>query len=72
MPSPSPATINPFALLQDNDDNKVDDPTDSPTTAVALAVLDNDADNANDGPTTAVALSVLDHKTSKFLKHRQL
>ena len=72
MPSPNLATVNPFALLQDNDDNNVDDPTDSPATAAALAALGNNVDNATNGPTTAVALSVLDHETGKFLKHVQL
>ena len=48
------------------------DPTDSPTTAPALAVLDDNVDDATNSPTSAVVLSVLDHDTSKFLEHRQL
>jgi alpha-D-ribose 1-methylphosphonate 5-triphosphate synthase subunit PhnH len=48
------------------------DPTDSPTTAATLAVLDDDVDDATNSPTTAVVLSVLDHDTGKFLEHRQL
>jgi hypothetical protein len=67
MPFPSLATLNPFALLQDDDNNDVD-PTDSSTTAT----LDNDVDNATNNPTTAVAFSVLNHETGKFLEHRQL
>ena len=67
MPSHIPATVNPFALLQDDNDDKVDDPT-----AAALSVLDDDVNDATNGPTTALACSVLDHETGKFLEHRQL
>jgi hypothetical protein len=72
MPPPSLATINPFALLQDNNDNKANDPTNSLTTAASLSILDNDIDNITNNPTTAVAFSVLDQETGKFLKHRKL
>ena len=68
MPPPSLATVNPFALLQDNDNNDVD----SPTTIAAFVALDNDVNDATNGPTSAVSLSVLNHKTGKFLEHRQL
>ncbi len=67
LPTPSIATLNPFALLQDDNDEDAD-PTDSAYTPT----IDDDVDNNTNKPTTAVAFSVLDHETGKFLEHRQL
>ena len=68
IPSPNLTTNNPFALLQDDDDD-ADEPTDSPTTAAALAARDDNVDNATNGASTAVAFSVLKQETGKFLEH---
>jgi hypothetical protein len=66
-PSPNLSTLNPFALLQDDND-KDEEPADSS----AAPILNDDVDDATDKPTTAVAFSVLDQETGKFLEHRQL
>ncbi len=67
MPAPSLATNNPFALLQDDNDEDMDT-----TDSACMPTFNNDVDDVTDKPTTALAFSVLDHETGKFLEHRQL